>query len=87
MEIGKSSASSTEMICLNCKHYDPIWFNCEYLGFDGIRESPNMRCNVEVEENGVKRFAFEHRNEKEMHECEERAEKILGDDTVKLEEN
>lgn len=73
-----------EMICLNCAHYDSIWLNCKFLGFDGIRENPNMRCNVETEVNGVKAFAFQMRSEEQARFEEERAQDLLGDDTVKL---
>ena len=72
------------MICINCKHYDSIWLNCKFLGFDGIRENPNMRCNVEVMVSGQKQFAFEMRSAEEVREEEELAQRLLGDDTVEL---
>ncbi|MEW6731812.1 MAG: hypothetical protein AB1489_10835 [Acidobacteriota bacterium] len=78
------SAPSPEMICLNCRHYDTIWLNCKFLGFDGIRENPNMRCNVEITVENEKRFAFEPRTPEEMRAEEKLAQDLLGDDTVQL---
>ena len=80
----KPSATSPEMVCINCRHYDTIWFNCKFLGFDGIRESPNMSCNVEVDINGVKQFAFEMRSQQERNEEEELLDKFRGDEPVDL---
>jgi hypothetical protein len=75
----KSSAPSPEMVCINCKHYDSVWMNCQLLGFDGIRENPNMRCNVEVHVNDEKRFAFQMRTAEEMREEDELCEKLIGE--------
>lgn len=79
-------AQSPEMICMNCRHYDTVWLNCKFLGFDGIRENPNMRCNIEIEENGLKRFAFDMRTPAEVAEERELAEKLRCHDPVDLPE-
>lgn len=84
MATEKQAELLPEMICLNCRHYDTIWLNCKFLGFDGIRENPNMRCNIEITVDGQKRFAFEARSAEEAREEEELAQKLLGDDTVFL---
>jgi hypothetical protein len=84
MVTGELQEPTPEMICLNCKHYDTIWLNCKFLGFDGVRENPNMRCNIEINTDGQRRFAFELRCSREAREEEELAQKLLGDDTVCL---
>ncbi|KAF0245050.1 MAG: hypothetical protein FD167_3577 [bacterium] len=81
----KPSASSPEMICIKCKSYDTIWFNCILLGFDGIRENPNMRCNVQIEVDGEKRFAFEKRTTQELNADIALADILRGDDPINIE--
>jgi hypothetical protein len=84
MAVNYVTDMSPEMICLNCRHYDTIWLNCKFLGFDGVRENPNMKCNIEIEVDGQKRLAFEPRSAEAAREEEELAQKLLGDDTVIL---
>lgn len=87
----KPSASDPEMICINCKNYDTVWFNCVLLGFDGIRENPNMRCNVQVVQlvqithGEAQAFAFQRRTAAEIEEDIRLADKLRGDEPINLE--
>lgn len=76
----KPCAESPEMICLNCKNYDTVWLNCVLLGFDGIRENPNMRCNIEIEKEGEKRWAFTHKNTKDLKADQALIDSLLGEE-------
>lgn len=80
----RPSASSPEMICIKCKNYDTVWFNCILLGFDGIRENPNMRCNVQIDVNGEKQFAFEKRTTQELNADIALADILRGDDPINI---
>ena len=80
--LGKESALAPEMCCINCRHYDTVWFNCKFLGWDGVRESPNMRCNVVEEIDGQHRFAFEMRTSTQVKEEEELLDKLRGEDAI-----
>ena len=81
----KPSAPHPDMICIKCKNYDTVWFNCILLGFDRIRENPNMRCNIEIEVDGQKRFAFEKRSTQELKIDILRANILRGDDPIDIE--
>ncbi|MFY9221758.1 MAG: hypothetical protein WAQ98_03765 [Blastocatellia bacterium] len=85
MKDEKPSAPHPDMICIKCKNYDTVWFNCILLGFDGIRENPNMRCNIETEVDGQKRFAFEKRSTQELKIDISRANILRGDDPIDIE--
>ena len=84
----KPSASDPVMICMNCKNYDTVWFNCVLLGFDGIRENPNMLCNVEIVQlihGEPPTFAFQRRTAAEIEEDIHLADKLRGDEPINLE--
>lgn len=80
----KRSATDPYMVCINCKHFDEIWCNCLLLGFDGIRESPNMRCNYLHVVDGEEKFAFERKPTAQLRAEEAIIHDLLGDDIQRL---